>query len=312
MPSHDSGNDSRDDITRTVDGGHIRQDDRQNSQPPVIKDPAAAPVEVMHRWPAMIIEADGAVHTQPSFAIADETPINLIYNTIPYAVMMASAQDIEDFAMGFSLTEGIIPSRESVREIIVTEKDGGIEVRLHIAGQDFQHLLQSGRRAMVGRTGCGICGAETLDALVKPRPRLPKGKTIALTALRQALVALDQQQTLNNIVHMVHGAAWATHEGEIVLVREDVGRHNALDKLIGAGLRQGIDLSAGFCLITSRCSYEMAQKAITAGMPVLVAVSAPTSRALRLAEAMDLTVVALARRHQQILFTSPERIDLTR
>ncbi|ACB94638.1 formate dehydrogenase accessory sulfurtransferase FdhD [Beijerinckia indica] len=267
---------------------------------------------IMAHWPALCVSTDGVNEENITLAIADETPISLIYNTIPYAVMMATAQDIEDFAIGFSLTEGIVSSYEAIREMTIQKTTAGYEVHLHIAGSDFQRLLQSGRRAMVGRTGCGICGAETADTLIKPLPTIAQGKRIALSALRRALEDLETRQSLNAVVHMVHGAAWVSPEAEILFVREDIGRHNALDKLIGAGLRNKIDFSEGFCLITSRCSYEMVQKAVMAGMPILVAISAPTIRALGVAEERGLTLVALARQRQQVIFTGASRIDLER
>jgi FdhD protein len=169
--------------------------------------------------------------------------------------------------------------------------------------------MRARRRAMVGRVGCGICGVETVDEAVKPTVAVRKGGAVSLSALRRAVAGLAARQTLNAVVHMVHAAAWATQDGDIVILREDVGRHNALDKLIGAALRQGIDFGAGFCVITSRCSYEMVQKATAVGMSILVAVSAPTGLALRKARDAGLTLVAQARPDTQTVYTHPWRIE---
>nr|WP_246395988.1 formate dehydrogenase accessory sulfurtransferase FdhD [Gluconacetobacter tumulisoli] len=227
---------------------------------------------------------------------------------------MATPEDLRDFAIGFSLTEGIVSSAAAIRDLRVDVGPRGVEIGIRIPGEDFARLLGR-RRQVTGRTGCGVCGVEDLAALDPAPPSVAVGPRLALSAIRRALDALEGRQVLNAVVHMVHGAAWADPDGTVRLVREDVGRHNALDKLIGAGLGgdmlEGRGFGNGFCLITSRCSYEMVQKAAMAGIPAIVAISAPTGRAVDMAQAAGLTLVALARRDAQMIFTHAGRIDTT-
>ena len=253
-------------------------------------------------WPAQRL-ADGDAPQAVARQLAEETPISLSYNTMRHAVMMATARDIEDFCVGFSLTEGIVTRAEEIRSIALTAGPEGITADLRIPAEAFHNLMQAARRTVVGRTGCGVCGVEDAGQILRPLPHLPDGPAASLAAIRHALGTLEAHQALNRDVHMVHGAAWCGPDGEIRLIREDVGRHNALDKLIGAGMRGGVDFADGFCLLTSRCSYEMVQKAVIAGMRIIVAISAPTGLALRVAAQAGLTVLAIARRDGQILFT---------
>ncbi|MFT8473503.1 formate dehydrogenase accessory sulfurtransferase FdhD [Acetobacter persici] len=255
---------------------------------------------VMIHWPVTRFTETETETT--TLAIAEETPVSFVFNSVPYAVMMASLQDLEDYAYGFSITERLVSHPSSIIAVRTEIGEDGVTLFLDIAGEDFRRLLQS-RRAMTGRTGCGVCGSEDLKSLHTALPSVPAMPPIPLAAIRHAVNTLAGHQTLNAQVHMVHGAAWCTADGSLRMIREDVGRHNALDKLIGAGLRQNVCFSEGFCLITSRCSFEMVQKAILAGFSTLVAISAPTTRALRLAEQAGLTIVALARRSSQSLFT---------
>lgn len=255
---------------------------------------------VMTQWD--VLRFSDAEAEPATLNIAEETPIGFVYNSVPYAVMMGTLQDLEDYAYGFSVTERLVSQASSIRSVRIETAEDGVTLSLDIAGEDFRRLLQS-RRAMTGRTGCGVCGSEDLKSLHAALPPAPTMPPVPLAAIRQAVNHLAEHQTLNAQVHMVHGAAWCGPDGTIRIIREDVGRHNALDKLIGAGLRQNISFAEGFCLITSRCSYEMAQKAILAGFSTLVAVSAPTARALRLAEQAGLTIVALARNTSRCLFT---------
>ncbi|WP_086652094.1 formate dehydrogenase accessory sulfurtransferase FdhD [Acetobacter cibinongensis] len=255
---------------------------------------------LVQTWPVQKLTETEQYET--ALKLADETPVAFVFNAIPYAVMMATYQDIEDYAYGFSITERIVSHASSIRSISIDPASDGITVHVSIQGEDFKKLLQS-RRAMTGRTGCGICGSEDLESLHTQLPQVVQKQPITITAIRTALASLAEHQTLNAQVHMVHGAAWCCAEGRVQILREDVGRHNALDKLIGAGLRNSANFSDGFCLITSRCSYEMVQKAILAGFTTLVAISAPTTRALRLAQQAGLTIVALARTQAQFLFT---------
>ncbi|HTO84009.1 MAG TPA: formate dehydrogenase accessory sulfurtransferase FdhD [Methylomirabilota bacterium] len=239
--------------------------------------------------------------------IAEEVPVALVYNNISHAVMMATPADLADFGVGFSLSEGILAGKDELMDIGVAESEAGIEVQMAIAIERFR-LLRERRRTLAGRTGCGICGVESLEQAVRPVPPVTAATTIPVDAIYAALAELPQRQAVNQLTRSVHAAAWISKAGQIQLVREDVGRHNALDKLIGAMAWRGVDPVGGFALITSRCSVEMVQKAATAGIPVLVAISAPTALARRMAEGCGLTLVALARRDSVLVVTHPRRI----
>ncbi|GAN54064.1 formate dehydrogenase accessory sulfurtransferase FdhD [Tanticharoenia sakaeratensis] len=241
--------------------------------------------------------------------IAEEIPVNIVFNELyPYAVMMASPCDLEDFARGFALTERIVMTPDSIRDVSVRPAEDGVELHVRIDGADLSRLMQRGRRAMTGRTGCGICGVDRIEAREHALPQVAADVRVRLGAVRRALDDLAEHQSLNARTHMVHAAAWASQMGRIELVREDVGRHNALDKLIGARLRTGAGFTDGFCVLTSRYSFEMAEKTAIAGMAVVVAISAPTARALRVAAETGQTVLAIARPDGQVLFGGAERI----
>lgn len=236
--------------------------------------------------------ASGSIDTIE--AVAAEVPVALVYNGTSHVVMMATPADLDDFALGFSLSEGILRRPGELAEIEIVEDPNGIEARMTIDKLRFAKLAER-RRNLTGRTGCGICGLDSLEAVLRPLPALNPQPTPDLDAVRRALAALPAAQRINHETHSLHAAAWADRDGRIRLIREDVGRHNALDKLIGAMARAEIDPSAGFALITSRCSVEMVQKAVTLGIPALVAISAPTTLALRLAAESGLALIALAR-----------------
>ncbi|HEY0328476.1 MAG TPA: formate dehydrogenase accessory sulfurtransferase FdhD [Rhodopseudomonas sp.] len=241
--------------------------------------------------------------------VAEEVPVGVLYSGIPHAVMMASPADLEDFAIGFSVTEGIVKSAAEVREITQQQTCDGVELNLVLAPERFQDFLSRRRtRNLRGHTSCGLCGVEDVADTRADTPRAPAGQSFTQAAIRRALAALGGHQELHRLTRAAHAAAWVASAGDIVLVREDVGRHNALDKLIGAAMRQGTDLGAGFCLITSRCSYEMVQKALMASMPAIVAISAPTGLAVRTAAAAGLTLVALAREDGQNVYAAAHRI----
>jgi len=239
--------------------------------------------------------------------IAEEVPVALVYNNISHAVMMATPADLADFGLGFSLSEGILAGKDELMDIGVTESDAGIEVQMAIAIERFR-LLRERRRTLAGRTGCGICGVESLEQAVRPDPPVTALTTVPAEAIYAALAELPQRQAVNQLTRSVHAAAWVSNTGQIQVAREDVGRHNALDKLIGAMAWRGLDPAEGFALITSRCSVEMVQKAAAVGIPVLVAISAPTALARRLAEGCGLTLVALARPDSVLVVTHPQRI----
>ncbi|MGS2724702.1 formate dehydrogenase accessory sulfurtransferase FdhD [Porticoccus sp. GXU_MW_L64] len=224
--------------------------------------------------------------------VAAEVPIALVYNGISHVVMMATPHNLQEFALGFSLTEGIIGAPSELYRSEVVEADNGIELQLEISGRRFQTLKQW-RRNMTGRTGCGLCGAESLQqALHLPEP-VVSAAPVAADAISRAMAVLPEHQPLNQKTGATHAAAWADSQGNIVAVREDVGRHNALDKLIGALCNT--QRPDGFLLVTSRASYEMVQKAGWAGMPLVAAVSAPTSLAVELAGKLNITLLGFVR-----------------
>ncbi len=244
--------------------------------------------------------------SQPvSRVIPVESPINIIYGNQPFAVMMATPQDIEDFCVGFSLTEGIIDGPADIRTIEIEANDKAVLARLGIAGDKMQRLLARSRN-MMGRTGCGLCGIEDLAQLKRDqsaRPVLAVAASVSAAAISRALQKLETMQPLNALTHAVHAAAFADAAGDLVLVREDVGRHNALDKLAGALVRTQRDATNGFIVISSRASFEMVEKAAAIGARTLVAISAPTSLAIERARDLGLTLIAIARHDGAIAFT---------
>ena len=242
--------------------------------------------------------------------IAEEVPIAFVYNGISHAVMLASPSDLEDFALGFSISEGIIKDKSDVYGIEVIHQSQGIELQIEIASENFQSLKDK-RRNLLGRTGCGLCGAENLDqALRLPDIKIHHILPIAESAILNALQNLNSMQTLQKKTGATHACAWANEKGEIIIVREDVGRHNALDKLIGAIKFKG-DLDKGFVITTSRASYEMVQKTASAGVNMLVAISAPTGLAVRIAEQCGLTLVGFARNKAYVVYSHAEQINHT-
>ncbi len=245
--------------------------------------------------------------------IAEETAVALTYNRTTYAVMMATPADLEDFAVGFSLTEGVVGRAEEIEEIEIVETalGDGIEARMWVV-PECAAAMGERRRAIAGPTGCGLCGLDSLAQALRPPPRLVPGLRFAPAEIEAAVAALAPGQVLGRATHAAHAAGfWRPGHG-LVALREDVGRHNALDKLAGALARAGEDARAGIVVITSRVSVELVQKAARIGTGVLVAVSAPTGLALRMAEAAQLTLVAVARKDGFELFTCPERIAAER
>ncbi len=238
--------------------------------------------------------------------IAVEAPVNILFGAIPFAVMMTTPADLEDFAVGFALTEGIVESLNDIRGVEIERAEQGLKVNVALAGERMSAHLARGR-AISGRTGCGLCGIADLAALPAARARIADVEPVNPAAVKAALEALDHSQPLNAQTRAVHAAAWCDRSGAIVALREDVGRHNALDKLIGALVRGGISPAEGFFVITSRCSFEMVAKAAIFGAATLVALSAPTSLAIERAEASGLTLIAIARADQATIFTRPDR-----
>jgi FdhD protein len=240
-------------------------------------------------------------------AIAAEVPVALVYNGVSHVVMLATPSDLADFALGFSLSEGILADGKELLDCATEEGKTGIRVSMRITPERFARLRLR-RRNMTGRTGCGLCGVDDLTQVARPLPRVGTGVKIGAGAIHRALRSLPAWQSVNQETGAVHAAAWASPAGKIVFVREDVGRHNALDKLIGAMEGGRFDPEAGFALITSRCSFEMVQKAATIRIPILVAISAPTTMALRIAEQTGITLVALARSDSVNVYANPGRI----
>jgi FdhD protein len=240
--------------------------------------------------------------------VAQEVPIAITYHGVPHVVMLATPRDLEDYAYGFTLSEELVANASEIRSVEVAPHEDSFEVRVSIAWERFPELLRR-RRNLTGRTGCGLCGAETLEEAVRiAKPLGERGPTVSIQALHAAIEQLKDLQPLNAETGSVHAAAWVLPRDGIQLVREDVGRHNALDKAIGALVRSGADFNAGYMLVTSRASFEMVQKAATVGISFLVAISAPTSLAIDHAQKSGLTLVGFARRDQHVVYTHPHRL----
>ncbi|NRA52672.1 MAG: formate dehydrogenase accessory sulfurtransferase FdhD [Gammaproteobacteria bacterium] len=268
----------------------------------------------------------GEITQQPN-DIAQETAVALVYNGISHVVMMATPADLAELALGFSLSEGIINSAQEISHIDICSQPLGIEVNISISSRAMWHLKQQ-RRNLTGRTGCGLCGAESLQQAMQARTSkaviaqdylAPDNRSldnaepdnsakikVSDQAIQRAVAQLQQYQPLQQLTGAVHGAAWCDLQGNIMVAKEDVGRHNALDKLVGCLLTSAApitDLAMGFALISSRASYEMVIKAKSAGISMLVAVSAPTSLAISLAEQHGLTLVGFARDGRHTFYT---------
>ncbi|MDD5034476.1 MAG: formate dehydrogenase accessory sulfurtransferase FdhD [Methylococcaceae bacterium] len=240
--------------------------------------------------------------------VIEEVPVALVYNGQPHVVMMASPQDLEDFALGFSLTEGIVANPGEIAYIQVYHRREGIEVCIRIPDTGIASRLAARERNLTGRTGCGLCGTANLSEAVRPTAPVERRLTVSEHDLRQALQAMAEHQPLNRISGAVHAAAWVVQGQGIGPVREDVGRHNALDKLIGVLARTGANLDEGFVLVTSRASYEMVQKCASAGIGFMAAISGPTGLAIRLAEETGLTLVGFARSNGHVVYANPHRL----
>jgi len=227
-------------------------------------------------------------------AIAIEAPVSIEYNGIAYAVMMASPDDIEDFVTGFSLSEEVIRSPADILSLEIAEIPLGWVARVILAPECGDTVLDRARMR-VSEGSCGLCGLENLEQVMRPLPAIDTVPAVRPEALFRALDRLDRHQPLSRSTGAVHAAAFCSPEGDIVLTREDIGRHNALDKLAGALARGGKDPRTGFFLLTARCSYELVEKTVLARCPLLVTISAPSSLAIDRAAAHGLTLIALAR-----------------
>ena len=239
--------------------------------------------------------------------VAEEVPVALEYNGISHATMLATPADLEDFALGFSLTEGIVDGAADVRGMDLRQECNGIVVELEISSACAMRLRER-RRAMAGRTGCGLCGVETLPEVLRPVRAVADGPAVHISATLQAMRGMRARQALHDLTGATHAAGWADAEGRVALVREDVGRHNALDKLVGALARAGQDAAQGMVLVSSRASFEMVQKTAAAGVGILAAVSAPTGLAVHVARQANLTLLGFLRDADATIYTHPERM----
>lgn len=261
---------------------------------------AAFTVVPADRW-----RGHGAAAT--SRAVPEETAVAFSYNRLSHAVMMGTPADLHDFAVGFSLTEGLVDVAAEIEELDVVAVPDGIELRMWVAPGCLDRL-QERRRSAAGPTGCGLCGLESLAQAVRPPPVVSSGLHITGKDVLAAVAALEPAQMLNRTTRAVHAAAFFQPSSNRLILREDVGRHNALDKLAGALALAGEDAGAGMMVMTSRVSVELVQKAARIGAPILVAVSAPTALALRVAEQAGITIVGVARPDGFEVFTHPSRI----
>jgi len=249
---------------------------------------------------------DGTVEerTEP---VVEETPVAVVYNGVPHVVMMATPIDLEDFVLGFSLTEELIRTPADLLSLEIVRYSQGIEIQVTVS-PECDAVIAGRTRRLTGRTGCGICGSDSIAVVLKEPRQVPAGIPVPPVSIQLALEALTERQDLNAATGAVHAAAWASANGSIELVREDVGRHNALDKLIGTAVKQGIDPATGFVVVTSRASFEMVQKAMILGAPLLAAISGPTGLAVRVAEQSGMTLVGFARKDKLTVYTHPDRV----
>ena len=252
---------------------------------------------------------DGAT-VQGDRVVAEETPIALVYNASTYAVMMASPTNLEDFATGFSLTEGVITAALEIIGFETAHTDQGVEARIWLDPARAAGLAER-RRHVAGPTGCGLCGVESLEAALRPAPRTPEtGQRLTPAWILSAMASLSAAQPLNQATRATHAAGLVAPDGRLVAAREDVGRHNALDKLVGAVARGGLAVPGGAVVLTSRVSVEMVQKSAVLGAAFVIAVSAPTTLAIATAETAGITLIGITRADGFEVFTRPDRVIL--
>lgn len=249
----------------------------------------------------------GTAMNEREETIIDEVPVGLVYAGDLFAVMLATPTDLEDFATGFSLSEGIVGSAEELAVTAVDEVRDGVRIRMQLPVERLAALLRR-RRNLMGGSGCGRCGTDSFTETLRPLDPVRSSARIAPDAIRRAMTALPSGQRLNRETGAVHAAGFACPDGQLVAVREDVGRHNALDKLIGALARSGVDPAGGFVVVSSRCSFEMVHKTAAAGIPLIAAISAPTSLCVGFAEAVGVGVVAYVRDGRFTVYATPSRV----
>ena len=263
-------------------------------------------IQFVTSLPARKVTADGENAAQQR-TVPVEAPVAISFLGIGYAVMMATPNDLEDFAYGFARSERLIETAGDVTGIEVRQEERGVLLGIELAPERHDRVLVRVRHR-VGESSCGLCGIENLEQALRPLPALPAPARIEATSIFRALEAIRAQQPLNAETGAVHAAALCDAEGAVLAAREDVGRHNAFDKLVGHCLREGRDMGAGFALLTARCSYELVEKAALAGIPMLVTISAPTSLAVERAKEAGLTLVALARADSVLVMSDPHRL----
>lgn len=239
--------------------------------------------------------------------IVEEVPVGLVYAGETFAVMLATPTDLDDFALGFSLSEGIVGHPDELTIVDVVRVEDGVRIRMELPVESLAALLRR-RRNLMGGSGCGRCGTDSFAETLRPLDPVRSSARVAPEAIRRAVAALPARQTLNQVVGAVHAAGFARLDGDLVAVREDVGRHNALDKLIGALARDGIDPGAGFVVMSSRCSFELVHKTAAAGVPLIATMSAPTSLALDFARTVRVGVAAFAREGRFTVYAVPSRV----
>ena len=253
-------------------------------------------------FPVQIVQ-NGQCTTDDDY-ISAEVPIALVYNGISHVVLMATPANITELVLGFSLSEGIIENKSQIYSIDIEEEINGIVANIQLASAAFARL-KNRRRQMSGRSGCGLCGIDSLNAVQPQIAEISHHTLISVEAINRALTDFNHHQTLRKLTGSVHGVAWVQQSGKIVTIREDVGRHNALDKIIGWGLHTKVDWKHGFVVLSSRASFEVVMKSAITGIGCIVAVSAPTTYAIDLAQKANITLVGFARHNRQVIYTHP-------
>lgn len=256
------------------------------------------------------VRVSAGVRTASVECVAEEVPVAMVYNGVSHAVMLATPADLEDFGTGFSLAEGIVARASEIHDIDTAHHADGIEVRMRVSNRAFE-ALRARRRSLAGRTGCGLCGVDSLGQVAREVKPVAARPSVDETAIHRAFVALGDGQALHALTGSVHAAAWSRADGTLFAVREDVGRHNALDKLIGAVALAGLDTAQGFAVVTSRASYEMVLKLASVGGGLLAAISAPTGLAIDLAGRAGITLCGFVRDGRMAIYTESRTCTAT-